>query len=675
MSAPFRVPADTFRSRPALRLPGWVLCVAMALPAVALGQPVDPPPASQGGDDWDVIQGAALYEQGERDAARQKFDAVLVRDPQNTTALYYLGLYHMDRGLSARKQEVAVTDEAERVRLRVQAGEAFALVKQHLGTLLDLAQSRPRESIERLDLVPFEAGLTLAQADLADRAADEQAAIRSALRLLRGAPGDPGSGYVATHDSDYVGHFFLGIALFRMATAEWSTADEKTQSRGEAAAAFKRVIELLGQQADVSETERDAVRIYVAYYEGAVCLVNRDYAGARRRFDEVVAQAPPELAQLRDNARFLSERAANPPKVGPATITLLERPVGPLELRGSVSAGVGHDTNVILLGENTTRPRNIGRDESVFGEASASLELSRKFTKEEDGWKFGESLRLGIGGDTTHRWYERVEDFNLNQYRGRVFVEWELPKAVGDDVYFYSEYLFANTLLGREPFIDGHNALFGITKIWSDRERESYGTRTGAYYAYEYRNYSDSVFTPALDRDGNYHLIGVQQAFDLVRADALWAGYYQGKPADHPESKFDSKRWLNAFVGYEYRDERTQGKEFDLNGHALLFGVDVPLPWRLAFDYSLRLSWDDYNNTSIYDYQRRARSDLQQRHGVGLTYTIVSRGELEKCQTLQVKLRGFLDFTDQDSNVIDSQRQALYSYDRYVAGLQLGISF
>ena len=196
--------------------------------------------------------------------------------------------------------------------------------------------------------------------------------------------------------------------------------------------------------------------------------------------------------------------------------------------------------------------------------------------------------------------------------------------------------------------------------------------RTDVFYSYDQRDYFDKLSDYRFDRDGAYQTVGLTQYFNLLRADQVWPGYYQGTT---PRDGHDYQRWLRLWLGYRYRDESTVGDEFDLFGQSVPFGVEIPLPYRLSFDFTTELSWDNYWQPSLLDFSRKERLDFVQQYGVGLTRTLVDRGELRSLPTLQVLLRGGIDVTIQDSNVWDRLHEDVYSYDRAIYSVKLMVNF
>ncbi|MGE3180862.1 MAG: hypothetical protein AB7N71_04470 [Phycisphaerae bacterium] len=625
--------------------------------------------------EFKVARATQLYTTGNEEDEQQAealFEQVLTQDPNNAVALYYVGLINLETGLRARQSAQSAADPLERPGFDQVARRAFERAQEALTRLLqpELFGGTP----ERQALQPLEAGLDLSIALLADADVQTQRArTEKAVATL--------SKYSQEFPEDHLGYFFLGVATWRLATIgkemglsqeeiarAQRTSDESFNEAG------KRVT--VARQAAPDLVELRAVEIYIDYYRGIAALEKSEFDRGIEILTRVSDDADDsrELIPLSLAANRLIEVAerVKTQSGGPKPITFFEdQPYGPIEFRGELRMNTGYDSNVPLLGDDTAPPIRIPNQSDIFGGTTAAFELARVFNKQRDpDFDFGESLRLSIGGDTTHRWHSSIREFDINQYRGRVAAQWEFTKYNFATV----EYQYSYTLLGHDPFIASHDVFFGLTHIWADVERASYGTRSIAYYAYSWRNYLDRINAAVLDRDGAYQLIGLRQTFDVIRADDLWSDYY-GRQDDPVERDYFAKRWVNAWLGYEYRNERTQGTEFDLYSHGLRAGIFVPLPYRLDFEYQLGLLWDNYSGQSVFDYTRDERFDMRQEHFFSLAYTIVPINTNPKLETLEVKVRAFAEFVLQDSNVTDSRSQDIYSYDRGNYGIALEIGF
>jgi len=625
-----------------------VVVAALSLPAMGTAQEVtdQPPPAARVASSQIAQLNAAIdaYRRGRYSEAED----VLVRmereagDKVSLPCLYYLGLVYMAEGLE--RNDPADFEKARSYLQRVY--EADRGVK------------------------PVELALELGVAQLAS--GDRLDAYQKARATLQA--------YVESEQGqeDWYGHFFYGIAAWRVGfylepedehgdLTKAAMLKSAAESFAAAQAKLTAVREMLPGGED--EYERNAVNI--RYYQGLLQLAQRDYAEGKSTLEQVHDSAYAS-GRMRENARGLIEEAEGAIKVGGVQVETDDRvklfdgtAFGPIVLEGRVEMEGGWDTNVILLGENTAQPRDIKESEAFYLGTTASLDLSRTFTRERDQVLWGESFLLGVGGETYDRWNCKITEYDLNTYSGRVYVNWEPFK----DLFIGTQYDYSEILLGHDGFISSHRATPVLSKIWRDSSDERRG-RTDLYYSYDHRNYHDELFDPRLNRDGDYHVVGLQQSFDIVQAKDMWASYYP----DHG-SRREGERWLSAFLGYTFINDSTAGDEFDMHSHGVNGGLEVPLPWRLLLDLRCRFDWEEYTQPSLYDYPGRERADFRQEYGVGLTYTIVERGEQSSLPPLEVKARVGADWIFNDSNTLDRLRQSVYEYDRGIFGFKLTVSF
>lgn len=400
-----------------------------------------------------------------------------------------------------------------------------------------------------------------------------------------------------------------------------------------------------------------------------LAILERRHGEARQLFTDVTRQvAGTDLAR---NAQAIVDKLDDVETTSPLPIQLpVPGPIGPLEFEGRLRIGNWYDSNVILLGKDTTLPRGFKKKGDYQYGISADFGLSRYIPRSEFPW-VGESLAVGVGGGTSHVWQPNIPEFDVNRYAGRAYVNWQ-PIA---DLYLALQYEGSYTLLGRDPFITSHRLTPVLSKIWR-RPSEGPGgrelARTDVYYSYDDRNYLDRLTSFQLNRDGAYQAVGAQQKFNLVQAQRYLRDHFAGRERAR---RLFGEEWLSVYLGYEYRDERTAGTEFDLRGHALVWGLDVPLPHRFAFEVDGEFTWADYTGASLFDHERKERADFVQRYNIGLTYTVVARGENENMRTLAVKLRGGVEMTFQNSNIWNRLGEDIYEYDRALYGVQLQVDF
>jgi len=402
--------------------------------------------------------------------------------------------------------------------------------------------------------------------------------------------------YVASPDgeSDAYGHFFLAVAQYRL-------------GRYPEALAALATAELLD----------DLLAPFTRFYKGLVLSRTGKSDEATDVFAEVAELAPGTA--LAQRAETLTREVGAP--AGGA--------VG-----GSIRIGSAYDSNVVLLGGNTTLPNDLSsRDDFRFG---IETDVYASYAVPPEELSIGESLNLGLGGFTYNSWHTAVEEFDVQTYGGHVFIDYE-PRA---DLFVGIQYDYDYNLVGNDAFLS-RNRVTPLVKIieWRDDDDEAEPrTWSTVYYAYEDRDYFEPLFDPRLDRDGSYHTYGLTQEFNALRP---WP---------------DDDRWLVARIGGRFQRASTHGDDFDVNATTLTAGLRVPLPWTLTFDFAGEWSWEDYSQPNTIDFERREREDFVQRYLFGLT----------KHVNENLEIRAEVNLIFDDSNVLDRFNQTPYSHDRSI---------
>lgn len=608
---------------------------------------------------------------------------------------YYLGLIALKRGLAASDRALTSEEEFDRVSTSLEtlppaeqesARQRLAELETELREQATMAQSeyeRARDQLSRVVATEDQraevvsAALLLGIAQLAVRAPEH--GPRTALELAQDAEETLRRYVAGPGATDRYGWFYLAVTQYRL-------ADEHDRRNDAPAllANIRSARENLLRARDIArdEFEQDQATLayfeaVTAYYDALLEILADDYSQARRRFADVLGSSSDRVrgSQLAKNAERIQNKLEEAEIQWPAPIELpVPAPIGPFEFEARIITGFAYDTNVVLLGGDALLPFNLD-DESDFQlTTGVDLDISRHFKKKELG-ALGESLTLGVGGGMQHLWNCEITEFDVNRYPARSWINWQPVR----DVYLGLQYEYSYTQLGHDPFISSQRITPVLSKFWRGPAAEpgGYGRelgRTVVYYTHDERNYLDILDDRRLNRDGQYTALGAQQQFNILQARELpyLVSYY----ASHPrEAELLGYEWLAFRLGYEYRDEDTVGSEFDMRGHTLVFGLDVPLPLRLSFNFGGEWSWDRYTSPSIFDYEGKKRRDFTQRYDFGFTYAIVARGENESMRTLDVKLRAGVETTFQDSNIWNRLGEDIYSYDRAVYGAQLEVRF
>ena len=136
-----------------------------------------------------------------------------------------------------------------------------------------------------------------------------------------------------------------------------------------------------------------------------------------------------------------------------------------------------------------------------------------------------------------------------------------------------------------------------------------------------------------------------------------------------PRIEHGDERWLFAALGYRYLNESTQGDDYDLTGNAVVARLAMPMPHELLFEFSGQWTWEDYWQPNTQDYRRRNRDDFIQRYIWSLSR------DFEIDRNIIMTLRGEISWTEDDSNIRNRLKEAVFSYDRVIYGLTLSFFF
>jgi hypothetical protein len=632
----------------------------MAVASVAQQSPEAAAPATTAAvdDELTLARAMSAYADGNYDDAERLLQRVYASDAGNPACLYYLGLVHLQQGLDQRQRMADPRrSPAERDAAGAAAIAAFEAARSRLRELLGLATEPGVEFVD--------AALNLAIAELASSVpgmgAEESARrARAAISTLEEYLEVPEG------NTDPLAHLFRGIAYQHLVLYGAVGPSERPRLIAQGITAIDDGLRLARQWGPDSP-EYTGFRSRALYYRGALNAVARDFQQAREDLQCVAEEGEGET---RDSARRLL--GVIPEATPVSGLVFGKRPVGPILFRGSLELLQGYDTNVILLGGNTGLPRGLGQHYDYGYGLKAGFDLQRTFTRVDDALPLGESLAVGIGGQTYQLWQAAIEQYDVSQYVGSAFVNWGLTS----DLYLGFQYDYSYTLLGHKGFISSNRESAVVNYYWPNRDLgwlKAGRARSELIYQFDYRNYLDQIADPRFDRDGKYHAALFRQHFDIATAGELWRAHYAAR--DDRAAAHDRQRSLRTYLGYAYRDEQTQGTEFDRRSNGLLAGFSLPLPLRLTFEYDLGLYWDDYGNPSVSDFGRNWRSDLEQWHTFGLIYTIVGRGEHSQLKTLEMTLAAQVDLVINDSSVMNRLGEEFYSYDRAIWGLVFRVRF
>ena len=359
-----------------------------------------------------------------------------------------------------------------------------------------------------------------------------------------------------------------------------------------------------------------------------------------------------------------------------------------------LQAGVAYDTNVILLGQQTARPRGLGRKHDVRFESALALGYTLdlgKVNADLDRWT------VGILGRTSANWHGSIEQYNLDDYGGSVALQyrlldsWQAGGHAQGPLYASVQYDFDYFVLGNDGFLGVNRVSPQLTLYTMDQR-----AITGLAFHYEDRDYHVSLPSRKFDRGGNYYAVDLSQSLDVVDMTRLYNHLgiepwgLKGDPVDPEQLSADNltqdstgyQRWLKPYAGFEYGMDSTKGSEFDAHRYMMTAGMIVPLPYGVELDFNSQWEWQDYyHRGSLVDYHRRGRNDFIQRYQVGLDRSFVlvpgvrTNRNTVKVDRLVMTLGLDAVFVDDDSNVQDRLGEAVFSYDRAIWGINVAFRF
>ncbi len=715
----------------------WLRCFALMLAASSL-RAQEPAGSSAGpAANSEVLMARALraYQSGDYPAALQQFGDVIKAFPSYRPALFWRALVYGEMAAQHQRQSWLVPQgSAQRATAIRQYREEYQQMAADLDRLM--AQVSDKDSIIRLlDAVtslklagPPPPPPTSTAPDEAERRADPteaatllDRAVKTLQSYLR-----PEAGMSAPAGLNRVrAELFLGIAHYRRAlliaagrpAATGAGSPEEVKHLQEAKDAFARLaddksdsrVELLlpGGQAEQA-SERARWLSYAHFYLGQVNveLANRSTGqraayrghlqdastsyGEARKQNALVAPALRSLAIDETADLMIGKPDVGGGAIGDALAQATEVAGGPYQdFRIDWRSGFMYDTNVPLLGGNTALPYQLGKKEDfryqnglILSYTGTLAALTGIQDEQLDRWE------LGLAGRMINGWHASIHEYNEQDYGASVALQYRLVDQSTSGhkhgpVYLGVQYDYDYFLLGNDGFLRMNRVTPRLTIYTFDRH-----SITTLAFSYEDRNYLDRLFNQEFDRDGNYYYVNLTQAFELVDMTKFYADHGikpWGLGNDPDENDpYEYTRYLKPYFGFEYGWDKTQGSEFENERFMVVGGVNAPLPWGLLFDFRGQWEWQDYKGFrggSLVDYHRRAREDFIQRYGFGLERSFVLvPGSLENRGTLKMDrvvltIRGDIYFVDDDSNVVDRLKQAVFSYDRAIYGLSFTLSF
>ncbi len=331
----------------------------------------------------------------------------------------------------------------------------------------------------------------------------------------------------------------------------------------------------------------------LAYYVGFMRYLQKDYQGALRAFEQEQS-SDPRIQQLTKSYSGLSlailglpSQAASAlaeanrvrtvsPVIGPADRlrdSLVQTRVQENRFHGQVRIGGFYDTNVPVVPLDTSDPTVStlrSRDTNSSGEL-ASVHLAYDWIRQGP-------LDSTVSYTFFQTYNNDLPAFNVQNhliafdasYRGLLF---SMPSQTG------LQLTFDHTTLGDDDFLNRFSANAYFTLVESARHLTTLQARAQSKDFKQKGLSSLASIIPAFGED--------------VRDATNWmAGI------SHIVRFADGKHLIR--LGYQFDSDRAIGDNFDYNGHRLLAGLEVTLPWwaqRLSYNYDVHFRDYDHKNT------------------------------------------------------------------------------
>lgn len=679
-------------------------------------------PADEGSLDAMMLMNRALiaYNDGQEASYRLSVELLtrlLDQTPGDAPALF---LRALGRGELAVNSDRLAADpsasEGDRQAARQAAAEQYRLMAQDLEALWaslgqevseDYAIARLVEGVVFAKVAGFEAKA----ADVDRLLARSRQALEMYLHPTAGGVPEP-SGLNRIR-----AEYFLGVIIYRQ-SLRWPAVTGQAQSlkdraRLDESAQVMGNLESVDQvmamlPADQPNREADARRwaSYANLYLGLIRTrqANDDYLAGKMptavvdtyqqalTFLSTAQDLDRDLRTNRSRSNLIPRLVAEQSKQIEDTVQFLQSapPRFTEDFRLEWRSGLSYDTNVVLLGKDTSTPRDIGRKADFRVGTGLNLSYRLDLGKVDDDL---DRWTVGFLGRTSAVWNADIDSYNEQDYGGSAALLYEAMKQ--QETGHRHGPLFLGVQYDYDYFLLGNNGFIRVNRVQPRATLYSFNRRleTGLGVRYEDRNYLETLQNNLFDRDGNYFGLTFIQAADVVNMTDVykrWNLEPWGMANDPSElapgdTRLDAyHRWMQVYVGGEYGWDSTRGAEFDEKRYLLTAGMELPLPYGLLSNFGAEWEWQDYQGFrggSWIDYHRRGREDFIQRYGVGLQrrFVLVPGVPVNRrtiaMDRVVMTIRGDIQFTDDDSNVEDRLGQAIFSYDRAVYGLSVAFEF
>lgn len=460
---------------------------------------------------------------------------------------------------------------------------------------------------------------------------------------------------IAADSRDAQAFYYLGLSLTGQerptdAIGAFNTAlgldPNLIEARAGRAAAMIRAKQYDAASNDIDALAADAQWAdTTAYLRGQLAYAKGDYKSAASAFAEVHARGGDEAgaAGLYEGLSYVQLKQLNRAQAALRDVGRIERDpsvaAASRALDSSIDVNTGRtrpfrlqmavgyewDSNVTLIDSGTIVPARHKQDGRFVLQPQASYSPIR-------------TERVEAGIDTTNYFAFQTLDnnFDIASYQVGAFGNFRIC----DNFFAGIRYDFNYLQVGHDSFLNRNMVTPSVTLL---EPRFGYTT---AYYQFEARQFLLAPPSAALDRDGQKHVLGVIQGFDLHSM---------------ARAGLDAPR-LEA--GLRYENDDTSGSDFDGNFITGSVAFISPICRNWTGDVGLELSYFNYNNPNSLDSGGRDREDFEVRPHLGLTWRV----------NQFVAVRGDYTYTYHQSNVLAGAVRP-YQYNQHIVGARVILTY
>jgi hypothetical protein len=325
----------------------------------------------------------------------------------------------------------------------------------------------------------------------------------------------------------------------------------------------------------------------------------------------------------------------------------------------AVSAGVEHDSNVLLRGDGVRVPDEIS-DEGDF-RAVWTAQIGTELWRNRD-WTVG-ALVSYYGSAHTD-----LTDFDTHYPAATAWLDRRLSEATT----LRLQYDFSYAWVGKSPYLLEHSVTPALFHNW--------GERWGTTRLFAELTFDDFRFSPDDVPDGApggapgdpcppgvtqpCGPFGLDESEERDR-DGFWGifGFDHAFPVDAIDSELR--------FGYAYHYYDAEGSEYSFRGHEISVGARTALPWRLIADVQGSFTYRPYENPSTYPDSGALTADVQ--------YGLRSRDKRERIWRVDAILERPINrwltasvrygYQKNDANV------TVFDFDRHIIGGYLTFAY